>query len=186
MRQFFRQLKVKQKVFVLLAIAISIVYITNTFSNVWVATNNPVQKHISSLNSLVFNSPYLDDSQDWVKYLNHEQKRFTVIDLAIYSSDGILLDSQSEMFPSNLKELSADHSDPDCIIVPGENFILMIKMKANLEHTFILELIWFSTCLSRSILYHSTHHQTHFFAYRYHQRNRNGTKLFIKSKTLLF
>jgi nitrogen-specific signal transduction histidine kinase/HAMP domain-containing protein len=156
MRQFFRQLKVKQKVFVLLAIAISIVYITNTFSNVWVATNNPVQKHISSLNSLVFNSPYLDESQDWVKYLNHEQKRFTVIDLAIYSSDGILLDSQSEMFPSNLKELSADHSDPDCIIVPGENFILMIKMKANLEHTFILELIilnFFAFCFGLALVY---------------------------------
>lgn len=156
MRQFFRQLKVKQKVFVLLAIAISIVYITNTFSNVWVATNNPVQKHISGLNSLIFNSPYLDESKQWIDYLNASQKKFTILDLAIYSSNGKLLDAGESTFPNDLKSFDTENSDPDRIIVPGDNFILMIKIKANIEHTFVLELIilnFFAFCFGLALVY---------------------------------
>jgi nitrogen-specific signal transduction histidine kinase/HAMP domain-containing protein len=156
MRQFFRQLKVKQKVFVLLAIAVSIVYVTNTFSNLWVATNNPVQKHISSLNALIFNSPYLEKSQDWITYLNTEQNKFTIIDLAIYSPDGKNLDTQAHTFPPNLKEISTDNPYSDFTIIPGNNFILMIKMKTNLENTFILELItlnFFAFCFGLILIY---------------------------------
>ena len=156
MRQFFRQLKVKQKVFVLLAIAISIVYVTNTFSNIWVATNNPMQKHIASLNSLVFNSPYLEKSENWIQYLNQKQNRFTVIDLAIYSSKGIILESQSNAFPKDLKTLSVKNPDPNCIIIPGNNFILMIKMEANIEKMFLLEMIMINLlafCFGLALVY---------------------------------
>ncbi|MGK0444835.1 MAG: hypothetical protein ACJA1U_001772, partial [Bermanella sp.] len=60
MREFFRQLKVRQKVFMLLAIAMVGISLLNVGSNFWLATQNPIQQHLSVLTPLLHGSETKD------------------------------------------------------------------------------------------------------------------------------
>jgi PAS domain S-box-containing protein len=156
MRQFFRQLKVKQKVFMLLAIAIFCVFIANTLSHIWIATANPVQKHITTLYSLVLNSPEKNNSQEWIEYINQTQKEFTVTSLAIYKPNGELVHRQNKQFPNHLEQINRVTSEDDLLIIPGNNFLLLLKAQANLEHIFLMELViinFIAFCLGLMLIY---------------------------------
>lgn len=146
MRQFFRQLKVKQKVFVLLSIAISFVFIANTMSHIWIASKNPIQQHISNLNALVFNETTIKDSSQWLSYINQQQNQFTITNLAQYSPTGKIIDTTSQIFPDNLHSLTLSQDRFNQVIVPGKNRILVLELVANLEHIFLMELVIINFC----------------------------------------
>ena len=156
MRQFFRQLKVKQKIFVLLSIAIFFVFIANAFSHIWIATKNPAQQHLSVINSLVFNESTDKDSTQWKTFINEKQNVFTINQVAIYTSKGKIKDSTSSLLPSSLNDLSASYENPNWVLIPGQGFILLAEAEPNIENIFLLELIiinFSAFCLGLALVY---------------------------------
>lgn len=141
MRQFFRQLKVKQKVFVLLAIAITFVFIANTFSHIWIATNNPIQKHIFELNLLVMESGSINDPDKWIEHINQNQKDFTISTLAMYSNEGKLLKSNNPQAPKRISHSSTQNIDPNYILIPAKKTLLLMDATPNVKQIFLKDLI---------------------------------------------
>jgi nitrogen-specific signal transduction histidine kinase/HAMP domain-containing protein len=156
MRQFFRQLKVKQKIFVLLAIAIFFVFIANTFSHFWIASTNPVQKHITSLYSLVLNTQDKKSSKQWLEFLNKNQKEFEITSLAIYNKDSELVNTTDNKFPDNLKNIKMPSSGNGAILLPVKDHVLLIKAEPHIEHIFLIELIilnFIAFCIGLFLVY---------------------------------
>ena len=148
MRQFFRQLKVRQKVFLLLFIAMMSISITHVASNLWFAAENPVQKHISSLTPLLFSHNHKDlNSQRWQDYLNSKQEFFTIEQTALYDIYGSQVNATTKDFPKNLNELTKTKLAQNTVLLPGPKFTLMVKVKAHVERIFLVELIVLNTVL---------------------------------------
>lgn len=142
MREFFRQLKVRQKVFMLLAIAMVGISLLNVASNFWLATQNPIQQHLSVLTPLLHGANKKDfDSNQWRDFLNKEQSAFTITHAAIYNANGKRLNSTSEDFPLHLSQIHLTPLDHDSILLPGPKFTLMAKVTAHVTKIFLLEVV---------------------------------------------
>ncbi|MFY0642057.1 MAG: HAMP domain-containing protein [Bermanella sp.] len=142
MREFFRQLKVRQKVFVLLAIAMVGISLLNVSSNFWLATQNPIQQHLSVLTPLLHGPNQKDyNSSQWLEFLNQEQAAFTLTDTAIYNANGKKLDSTSDDFPLHLSQIHLTPLDHDTVLLPGPKFTLMAKVTAHVTKIFLLEVV---------------------------------------------
>ncbi len=148
MRQFFRQLKVRHKVFVLLAIAMIGISVLNVISNIWLASQNPIQQHIAALTPLLHgpNKQTLN-SQNWQDYLNSQQSLFTITGAAIYNSDGHLINSTQNVFPSHLSQISLAQLDSNTVLLPGPKFTLMVKVTAHITRIFLFEVVIISLVL---------------------------------------
>lgn len=142
MRDFFRQLKVRQKVFMLLAIAMVGISLLNVGSNFWLATQNPIQQHLSVLTPLLHgsNKKYFD-SEKWKHFLNQEQSAFTITDIAIYNANGKRQDGTSDDFPLHLSQIHLTQLDHDTVLLPGPKFTLMAKVTAHVTEIFLLEVV---------------------------------------------
>jgi PAS domain S-box-containing protein len=149
MRQFFRQLKVRQKVFLLLAIAMISISATHVVTNLWFAAENPIQKHISSLTPLLFSEHRQSmNSQNWQDYLNSKQHFFTIRETAIYDIYGTKVNATNQDFPSSLNKLSEMSLKKDTVLLPGPKFTLMVRVKAHFERIFLRELIILNAILA--------------------------------------
>jgi len=142
MRDFFRQLKVRQKVFVLLAIAMVGISLLNIGTNFWLATQNPIQKHLSVLTPLLHETKQEGfDSDKWKLFLNQEQSAFTIIDTAVYDSNGKLQNSTSDQFPQHLSQIHLTPLDQDTVLLPGPKFTLMAKVTPHVTEIFLIEVV---------------------------------------------
>ena len=142
MREFFRQLKVRQKVFLLLAIAMVGISLLNVGSNFWLATQNPIQQHLSVLTPLLHsNQKQVLDSAQWQVFLNQEQSAFTITDIAIYNVNGKRQDSTNNDFPLHLSQIHLTPLDHDTVLLPGPKFTLMAKVTAHVTKIFLLEVV---------------------------------------------
>ncbi|MGR6870791.1 ATP-binding protein [Pseudomonas sp. HK3] len=142
MRDFFRQLKVRQKVFVLLAIAMVGISLLNVASNFWLATQNPIQQHLSVLTPLLHGpNKKVFNSTQWRDFLNKEQTAFTITDAAIYNANGKRLNSTSDDFPLHLSQIHLTPLDHDSVLLPGPKFTLMAKVTAHVTKIFLLEVV---------------------------------------------
>lgn len=142
MRDFFRQLKVRQKVFVLLAIAMVGISLLNIGTNFWLATQNPIQKHLSVLTPLLHETKQEGfDSNKWKLFLNQEQSAFTIIDTAVYDSNGKLQNSTSDQFPQHLSQIHLTPLDQDTVLLPGPKFTLMAKVTPHVTEIFLIEVV---------------------------------------------
>lgn len=156
MRQFFRQLKVKQKIFILLAIAIFFVFIANTFSHFLIVYTNPVQKHITSLYSLVLNTQAKNTSQEWLTFINNNQKEFDITSLAIYKKNGELINTTDNKLPDHLKNIKISNSRDGSILLPVEDSVLLVRATPNIENIFLIELIilnFIAFCIGLFLVY---------------------------------
>lgn len=142
MREFFRQLKVRQKVLVLLTIAMLGITLLNVVSNFWLATQNPVQQHLSVLTPLL-HSPNQKNlsSTEWRDFLNKKQAAFTITDTALYNSNGKRVNSTNDEFPLHLSQLHLTPFEHDTVLLPGPKFTLMAKVTAHITEIFLLEVI---------------------------------------------
>ena len=142
MREFFRRLKVRQKVFVLLAIAMVGISLLNVSSNFWLATQNPIQQHLSVLTPLLHGPNKKEfTSTQWLEFLNQEQVAFTITDTAIYNVNGKKLNSTSDDFPLHLSQIHLTPLDHDTVLLPGPKFTLMAKVTAHVTKIFLLEVV---------------------------------------------
>ncbi|WP_283789676.1 ATP-binding protein [Bermanella sp. WJH001] len=142
MREFFRRLKVRQKVFVLLAIAMVGISLLNVSSNFWLATQNPIQQHLSVLTPLLHGPNQKEfTSTQWLEFLNQEQVAFTITDTAIYNVNGKKLNSTSDDFPLHLSQIHLTPLDHDTVLLPGPKFTLMAKVTAHVTKIFLLEVV---------------------------------------------
>ncbi len=148
MRQFFRQLKVRHKVFVLLAIAMIGISVLNVVSNLWLASQNPIQQHIAALTPLLHgpNKQTLN-SQNWQDYLNSQQSLFTITGAAIYNENGHIINSTQNIFPSHLSQISLAQLDSNTVLLPGPKFTLMVKVTAHITRIFLFEVVIISLIL---------------------------------------
>lgn len=142
MREFFRRLKVRQKVFMLLAIAMAGISLLNVSSNFWLATQNPIQQHLSVLTPLLHGPNQKEyTSSQWLEFLNQEQVAFTINDTAIYNANGKKLNSTSDDFPLHLSQIHLTPLDHDTVLLPGPKFTLMAKVTAHVTKIFLLEVV---------------------------------------------
>ncbi|MFT5592278.1 MAG: PAS domain S-box-containing protein [Oceanicoccus sp.] len=142
MREFFRQLKVRQKVFMLLAIAMVGISLLNVASNFWLATQNPIQQHLSVLTPLLHGpNKKTFDSHQWRDFLNKEQTAFTITHAAIYNANGKRLNSTNDDFPLHLSQIHLTPLDHDSVLLPGPKFTLMAKVTAHVTKIFLLEVV---------------------------------------------
>jgi len=142
MRQFFRQLKVRHKVFILLAIAMFGISVLNVFSNLWLASQNPIQQHIAALTPLLHGpNKEIKTSQQWQKYLNIRQTLFTITDTGVYNNDGKLLDATQAIFPSHLSQISLAQLNANTVLIPGPKFTLMLEVSAHITRIFLFEVV---------------------------------------------
>lgn len=142
MRQFFRNLQVRQKVFALMSIAIVSLSILNVLSGLWIAKENPIQQHFSNLVPLVYNNPpNIKNAGDWQVYLNTQQSNFTFDGIAIYDINGNLQSANRDVFPTSLKYLSHFHAEQNIEYIPGPKFTLLIQKNNNLDDDYIIKLI---------------------------------------------
>jgi len=142
MRQFFRQLKVRQKVFLLLAIAMMSISFINVGSNIWLAAENPVQEHLAVLTPLLYRSDKQNlSSEDWVDYLNSQQHYFTITDAAVYNMKGNQTSTTAHRFPKNLKEIGVNGLGNNTMLLPGPDFSIMVGITAHIERIFLVELV---------------------------------------------
>jgi len=142
MREFFRQLKVRQKVFVLLAIAMVGISTLNVLSNFWLAAQMPNKQHLSVLAPILFtHSDTPLESQQWQDKLNLSQSNFIISDTAIYKNSGDLLDKTHDTFPKHLNLIGQSSVDKGMVVVPGPNFTLILKLKPFVSDFFLLEAV---------------------------------------------
>ncbi|GAA6135136.1 ATP-binding protein [Oceaniserpentilla sp. 4NH20-0058] len=145
MRAFFRQLKVRQKVFALIALAMIGISILNVSSNFWLATKNPVQHHLSVLTPLLHNHKnHQLSSEKWLQHLNEQQDSFKVLHLAVYDINGELLNQTSDQFPTNLNQTHLVNLDKDAIVIPGPKFTIMANVMPQVTEFYLLEMLVFS------------------------------------------
>jgi len=145
MRAFFRQLKVRQKVFALIALAMIGISIINVSSNIWLATQNPVEHHLSVLTPLLHNNRNHElNSENWREYLNNQQTSFKILQLAIYDINGERLNQTGHQFPSNLNQTHLIDIDKNTIVIPGPKFTIMTSVMPQVSEFYLLEVLIFS------------------------------------------
>lgn len=148
MREFFRQLSVRQKVFVLLAIAMLGIYALSIASNLWLASKNPIQQHLAVLTPLLHQDNHQDYTRaDWQKYINKQQNFFSISESALYDQNGNLTDTSSHIFPPQLNKISLSHLADNTVLLPGPGFTLMVKLKPHVSKIFFIEIIIISLIL---------------------------------------
>lgn len=142
MREFFRQLSVRQKVFILLAIAMFGIYSLNLATNIWLASQNPVQQHLSVLTPILLKQDQPDfDHQDWQNHLNQQQNFFSIRNTAKYASDGKLISKNSEVFPNHLNDIQLNSLQRNVILLSGKDFTLMLKVDAHISEILLTDII---------------------------------------------
>lgn len=145
MRLFFKQLKVRQKVFALIALAMVGISILNVSSNFWLATKNPVEHHLSVLTPLLHNNKnHQLNSENWLNYLNSQQESFKVTQLAVYDINGELLNQTNNEFPAKLNQTHLGNIDKDAIVIPGPKFTIMANVMPVVTEFYLLEVLIFS------------------------------------------
>ena len=148
MREFFRQLSVRQKVFVLVAIAMLGIYALNIASNVWLASKNPIQQHLAVLTPLLHQDKLQNFSRhEWQQYINLQQDLFSISESALYDINGSLTDTSSDIFPTQLNRISLSQLADNTVLLPGPGFTLMVKLTPHISKIFLLELIIISLML---------------------------------------
>lgn len=148
MREFFRQLSVRQKVFVLVAIAMLGIYALNIASNVWLASKNPIQQHLAVLTPLLHQDKLQSFSRhEWQQYINLQQDLFSISESALYDINGSLTDTSSDIFPTQLNRISLSQLADNTVLLPGPGFTLMVKLTPHISKIFFLELIIISLML---------------------------------------
>jgi len=145
MRSFFRHLKVRQKVFALIALAMLGISIINVGSSLWLATQNPVEHHLSVFTPLLHNHRNHElDSDKWRVYLNDQQSSFKVSQLAIYDINGDLLNQTGNHFPKSLNQTHLIKLDKNTIVIPGPKFTIMASVIPHASEFYLLEVLLFS------------------------------------------
>lgn len=148
MRQFFRQLKVNHKVIILLAIAMIAISVLNVASNLWLASQNPIQQHIAALTPLLHGpNPKTLNSQQWQNSLNQQQSLFTISDAGLYDNDGKLENATKAVFPSHLSQISLAQLNNNTVLLPGKKFTLMVKVTPHITQIFLFEVVVISIIL---------------------------------------
>ncbi len=142
MRQFFRHLKVRQKLFVLLAIALVGISVLNVVSNLWFASKIPMQQHIAALTPLMHGpNKNSNSSQHWQASLNNKQAIFTVNDTGVYSQKGLLLDATHNIFPQNLSQITSTNLTSNTILIPGPKYTLMVVLTPHITNIYLFETV---------------------------------------------
>jgi len=148
MRQFFRQISVRQKALALLAIAMLSISAMNVASNFWLATQNPMHQYLSGLTPLLYQSKSQTMSeQDWLTYLNEKQGYFDIHDVAIYDHLGSQKSASNETFPLHLSDITPHNLGDNRVLLPGLGFSLLLEYEANISRIFLLEIILISLIL---------------------------------------
>ncbi len=148
MRQFFRQLKVRHKVIVLLASAMMFISILNVASNLWLSSQNPIQQHIAALTPIL-HSPVAHElnSKKWQDYLNQQQTLFTITDTGVYDNNSRLISATNSVFPSHLSQISLAQINTNTVLLPGPKFTLMVKVTPHITRIFLFEMLIISFIL---------------------------------------
>jgi len=148
MRQFFRQINVRQKALVLLSISMVSVFAMNLSSNLWLANKNPMHENLAGLTPLLYTPNTQDLSpEEWLVYLNQKQENFDIEGVAIYDYQGRIKGSSSGNFPSSLGDLDPATLGSSRALIPGVGFTLMVDLKAHTFKIFALEIFVISTLL---------------------------------------
>lgn len=148
MRQFFRQINVRQKALVLLSISMVSVFAMNLTSNLWLANKNPMHENLAGLTPLLYtpNTQSLSP-EEWLVYLNQKQDNFDIQGVAVYDYQGRLEASSSGEFPSSLGDLDPTTLGSSRALIPGVGFSLMLDLKAHTLKIFALEIAIISALL---------------------------------------
>jgi signal transduction histidine kinase/HAMP domain-containing protein len=142
MRQFFRHLKVRHKLFVLLAIAMVGISVLNVASNLWFASKIPMQQHIAALTPLMYGpNKNATSSQHWQTFLNHKQNAFTVNYTAVYNPEGRRLSATHNIFPSHLSKITTENLTLNTILIPGPQYTLMVVLTPNITNIYLFEAV---------------------------------------------
>ncbi|MEY8247461.1 MAG: ATP-binding protein [Bermanella sp.] len=142
MRQFFRQLKVRHKVFIILAVAMTSISTLNVLSNVWLASQNPIQQHIAALTPLLYApKQVIKTSRQWQQHLNKQQSLFTITDTGMYNHDGQLVDATRDIFPSQLSQISLAQLNATKVLIAGPKFTLIAEVSAHVTRAFLYEMV---------------------------------------------
>lgn len=145
MREFFRQLKVRQKVFALIALAMMGISVINVISNFWLATQNPVEHHLSVLTPLLHNTRNHElNGEKWRTYLNEKQTSFKILELGVYDINGELLSQTGIQFPANLNQTHLTKIDESTVVLPGPKFTIMASVAPQIAEFYLLEVLVFS------------------------------------------
>ncbi len=142
MRQFFRQLKVRHKLFVLLAIAMVGISVLNVVSNLWFASKIPMQQHIAALTPLMHGpNENSNSSKHWQAFLNNKQAIFTINDTGVYNQQGKLLNATHKIFPSHLSQITAEELNSNTILIPGPQYTLMVVLTPHITKIYLFEAV---------------------------------------------
>jgi len=142
MRQFFRQLKVRHKLFVLLAIAMMGISALNVASNLWLVSKNPIQQCLAVLTPLL-QAPTLQtrSSQNWQDELNQNQRTISITDTALYTKNGVLINATKPVFPAHLSEIEAEKISSNTVLLPGPTFNLLVRVTSHTSKAFLFEMV---------------------------------------------
>ncbi|EAT10775.1 HAMP domain-containing protein [Bermanella marisrubri] len=148
MRQFFRQINVRQKALVLLSISMVSVFAMNLTSNLWLANKNPMHENLAGLTPLLYtpNTQSLSP-EEWLVYLNKKQNNFDIKGVAVYDYQGRLDASSAGDFPSSLGDLDPATLGSSRALIPGVGFTLMVDLKAHTLKIFAFEIMVISALL---------------------------------------
>jgi len=140
MRTFFRKLKVRNKLFVLLALALLGLIVLSIVSSLWLASQNIIQHQYKSLLPPLYEkqNQHLSSVQ-WQSHLNDNQTFFTIHKSARYNKFGKLIDTSHKDVPIELNSPSLERLPKEFSLLSGPNFTLLVELEPNMVRIFMTE-----------------------------------------------
>ncbi len=142
MRQFFRRLKVRQKLFILLAIALLGLVALSITNSVWLASQNSIQQHLTTLNAYLYQKEKIGyTSNEWRQYLNSAQDNFTILNLAIYNPEGDRLSATHTHLPLSITQESLNETSSKLSLLAGPNLTFLVELEVHTFSMFMLDIM---------------------------------------------
>ena len=140
MRAFFRRLMVRNKLFILLALALLGLIILSIGSSLWLASQNTLQEQFNVLLPPLYEADAKHtDSQKWLATFNQRQTFFNVKCVARYDQNGRLLDSTHDDAPATLDVNTLQAIPQNYSLLAGPNFTLIVDAKPHLLKIYLQE-----------------------------------------------
>ncbi len=140
MRAFFRRLMVRNKLFILLALALLGLIVLSIVSSLWLASQNTLQHQYNVLLPPLYEAEGQNrTSAQWQTYFNTQQSFFTLHRVARYDQNGSLLDSTHQDVPNTLDAKSLKSIPVSYSLLAGPNYSLIVDIEPHLLRTYVSE-----------------------------------------------